>query len=110
MTSAATPDSVIPSITDITRPDAFDFNSTKYNCNWASLTNAKGQGLRVEFDPKERYHVRGGFGPNTDYALIVNKQCSPPRDISANCVPDLYLFLSPSDKIEGSFRVGSNTL
>ena len=104
----ALPDTMNVHLTEITRPDAFDFNSTKYNCNWASLTDAKGQGLRLAFAAKDRQQVRGGPGPDGGYAVIVNKQCSPPRDISANCVPDLYLFLSPGDKIEGSFRVGSN--
>lgn len=104
----ALPDSANVHLTDITRPDAFDFNSTKYHCDWATLTDAKGQGLRVEFDPKDRHQVRGGFGQNGTYELIVNKQCSPPSDISSNCVPDLYLSLSAGDKIEGSFKVGSN--
>jgi len=29
----ATPDSADVDVTQITRPDAFDFNSTKYNCD-----------------------------------------------------------------------------
>lgn len=104
----ALPDSANVHVTDITRPDAFDFNSTKYNCNWATLTDSKGKGLRIEFAQSQREHVRGGIAANGGYELIVNKQCSPPRDISSNVVPDLYLQLSPGDHIEGSFRVGSN--
>jgi len=107
-TGTALPDTMNVHLTNITRPDAFDFNSTKYNCNWASLTDAKGQGLRLQFAAKERQQVRGGLGLDGGYSLIVNKQCSPPRDISTNCVPDLYLELKPGDVIEGSFKLGSN--
>ena len=103
----ATPDSADVHVTRITRPDAFDFNSTKYYCNWATLTDATGVGLRVEFDPADREQVRGGFGGD-GYQLVVNKQCSPPEDLSSNCVPDLYLTLSDGDTMEGSYRVGSN--
>ena len=102
----ALPDSADVHITNITRPDAFDFNSTKYNCNWATLTDKGKHGLRVGFGPDDPHHVRGGFGKD-GYELIVNKQCSPPRDISTPAVEDLYLMLKPGDSIEGSFRVGS---
>jgi len=104
----ALPDSANVHLTDITRPDAFDFNSTKYNCNWATLTDASGQGLRVEFDANQRYQVKAGFGADGGYTLVVNKQCSPPVDISSSTVSDFYLWLSPGDKIEGAFKIGSN--
>jgi beta-galactosidase len=103
----ALPDSANVHITKITRPDAFDFVSTKYNCNSATLTDSKGGGLRVEFASDSREHVRGGIAAG-GYELIVNKQCSPPQDISSTVVPDLYLQLSSGDHVEGSFRVGSN--
>src|SRR5208337_4665732 len=57
----ALPDSANAHVTKIERPDAFDFNSSKYNCDWAALTDASGQGLWVQFDPSDRYAVRGGF-------------------------------------------------
>ncbi len=104
----ATPDSADAHLLDVSRPDAFDFNSTKYNCNWASLTDASGRGLRVAFSAKDRHHVRGGIGADGTYQLIVNKLCCPPRDISTNCVPDLCRELNSGDVIEGSFVIGSN--
>lgn len=106
-TGTATPDSVIASVTNITRPDAFDFNSTKYNCDWATLTNGENKGLRVEFASDQRHHVKAGIGKNDAYELIVNRQCSPPRDISSPCVPDLYLELKPGDHVEGKFYIES---
>lgn len=107
-TGTATPDSANVPLTNNTRPDAFDFNSTKYDCDWASLTDAEGNGLRVEFAPDQRHHVRGGFGPDGGLQLIVNRQCSPPQDISSGVVKDFYLTLKPGDTVEGGFRVGSN--
>ncbi|MDI6828142.1 MAG: hypothetical protein QME62_06645 [Armatimonadota bacterium] len=107
-TGTALPDSASVHLTNITRPDAFDFNSTKYNCNWASLTNSQGKGTKVEFAPNQLHHCKGGFGENGTYQLIVNKQCSPPKDISSNVVPDFYLELSKGDVIEGSFWIGMN--
>jgi hypothetical protein len=41
-------------------PDAYDFNSTKYNCRSASLTIESGAGLRVQFTKDDRHHCRGG--------------------------------------------------
>ena len=107
-TGTARPESADVHLTDITRPDAFDFNSTKYDCDWATLTTARGNGLRVEFAPDQRHHARAGISANDGYQLIVNRQCSPPRDISTPAVPDFYLTLHPGDVVEGSFRVGSN--
>jgi beta-galactosidase/beta-glucuronidase len=101
----ATPDSADVPLTKISRPDAFDFNSTKYNCNFASLTNSAGGGLGVEFTPDAAHHGRGGIVEDA-YQLFVNKHVSVPDDISTKGVPDLVLTLSPGDKIEGSFRVG----
>ena len=103
----ALPDSADVHNTDVSRPDAFDFNSTKYDCDWASLTDTSGHGLRVEFEPDQRHDCKGGFGANGAYRLIVNKQCSPPRDISSNQVPEMYLMLDAGDSVEGSFCIGS---
>jgi len=103
----ALPDTADVHLTKITRPDAFDFNSTKYHCNRATLTNAEGKGLRLEFTPGELYQVRADFGPDGTYLLKANKQCSPPRDISTHAVPDLYMELQSGSVVEGSFRVGS---
>ena len=102
----AMPDSANVHITDITRPDAFDFNSTKYHCDWATLTDKADHGLRVDFDEGDRHQVRGGIAQD-GYQLVVNKQCSPPRDISTPAVEDFYLMLRPGDSIEGSFLVRS---
>ena len=114
-TGTALPDTANVHVTKITRPDAFDFVSTKYDCNWATLTDAKGRGLRVELDntassgdaKKTTGGVRAGITPN-GYELVVNQQCSPPNDISTNAVTDLYLNMSAGDHVEGSFRIGSN--
>jgi beta-galactosidase len=103
----ALPDTMNVNVLEITRPDAFDFNSTKFDCNWASLTNAEDQGLRVEFGANDRHQVRGGETGGR-YDLIVNKLCCPPRDFSTNCVPDLYFEMEPGKAVEGSFKVGSN--
>ncbi len=104
---SARPDSARVPLTKITRPDAYDFTSTKYDCNWASLTDALGKGLLVEFSPDDQHHVKCGFAAGGGHELVVNKQCSPPRDISTHSVTDLYLELEPGDKIEGSFRLRS---
>jgi beta-galactosidase len=104
----ATPDSANVHILDWARPDAFDFNSTKYDCDWASLADTQHRGLRVEFAPDQRHQCRAGFADHGAYTLVVNKQTSPPQDISSNEVPDLYLSLSAGDQVEGAFRVGSN--
>ena len=106
-TGTAHPNSADVPLMIVIRPDAHDFDSTKYHCDWASLTDDRGHGLRVEFKPDQRHHVRGGFGRNNAYQLIVNKQCSPPRDISTNIVEDFYLMLEAGDSIEGSFYIGS---
>ncbi len=102
------PDSADVHILNWSRPDAFDFDSTKYQCDWASLTDAQHHGLRVEFAPGQRQQCRAGFGGNGAYTLIVNKQTSPPQDISSRDVPDLYLTLSSGNRAEGAFCVGSN--
>jgi len=102
----ATPDSADVHMTKIMRPDAFDFNSTKYNCDWATLADGTGRGLGVSFDADNRHHCRGDFGPDGSYRLIVNKQASPPRDISSAVVPDLYLKLKTNAEVAGHFSVG----
>ena len=107
----ATPDSMNVPITRMDRPDAYDFNSTKYDCNWASLTTAAGTGLRVEFSEQQRFHCRAGLAANKQgYLLFVNQQVSPPDDISKNDIPDYYLALKKGSVISGSFRIGSNQM
>jgi hypothetical protein len=108
-TGTATPDTMKVPYTRMDRVDAFDFNGTKYDCNWASLTTAAGTGLRVEFDSKQRFHCRAGVGVGAQgYTLFVNQQVSPPDDLSKPVVPDFYQTLKAGDIIEGRFRVGSN--
>ncbi len=106
-TGVATPDSADVPLMIVTRPDAHDFDSTKYYCDWASLSDGKGQGLKAEFDPGMRHQCRGDFGLDGAYQLVVNKQCSAPRDISTNVVPDFYLTLEQGSVVEGSFFIGS---
>jgi hypothetical protein len=89
----------------VDRPDAFDFTSTKFDCNWASLTDREGRGLCLEFAPDQRHHVRGGLASGGQHALIVNRCYSPPRDISSNLVPDLYTTLQKGDQVAGGFRI-----
>ncbi len=102
----ATPDSADVDVSKLSRPDAFDFNSTKYNCDWATLTDASGQGLAVTFAPGARHHCRGGINADGTIQLVVNKVCAPPRDISSNVVPDLYCTLAQGATNSASFRVG----
>jgi beta-galactosidase/beta-glucuronidase len=101
----ATPDSARVELTKLTRPDAFDFNSTKFDCNWAALTDGRSSGFSIQFDSEQREHVRGGVEPDGTCDLIVNRCCSPPHDISSNIVPDLYTTLKKGGRIAGSFQV-----
>jgi hypothetical protein len=95
--------------TRMDRVDAFAFNSTKYDCNWASLTGAADTGLRVGFDSKQRFHCRAGLvDGGQGYVLFVNQQVSPPDDLNKPVVPDFYQTLKAGDIIEGRFRVGLN--
>lgn len=103
----ATPDSAVGDVTKITRPDAFDFNSTKYDCDWATLTGTDGSGVGVTFAPDARHHCRADSTADGKRILIVNKQCSPPRDISSGIVRDYYLMLERGSKAAGSFMVGT---
>ena len=106
----ATPDSANVEYPFMYRPDSFDFNSTKYDCNWAALTTASGNGLRVAFSPQLRFHCKADAATNgPGYVLYVNQQVSPPNDISANVVSDLYMTLSSGNVVQGSFTVGSNS-
>ena len=110
-TGTATPDSMNVPVTRMDRADAFDFNSTKYDCNWASLTTVAGAGLRVGFDPRQRFNCRAGvMDDGRGYVLFVNQQVSPPDDISKTVIPDFYLTLKAGNVVEGRFRVGSNQL
>jgi hypothetical protein len=107
----ATPDSADVQVTKITRPDAFDFNSTKFNCDWAALSDSAGggggggKGLCVEFSPDQRQHVRGGIEADGACSLIVNRCYSPPRDISSTVVADLYTVLNKNDQVSGRFKI-----
>jgi beta-galactosidase len=103
----ATPDSADAEVTKVTRPDAFDFNSTKYNCDWASLADASGRGLAVAFTPDARQHCRAGTDGNGDRLLVVNAKCCPPRDISSGIVPDYYFMLERGKQATGGFRLGT---
>jgi hypothetical protein len=106
----ATPASTNADYTRMDLPNAFDFNSTKYDCNWASLTTAEGAGLLVEFDPSQRFHCRaGGATSGQVYALFVNQQVSVPNDFTTQVVPDLIMTLSSGNIIQGTFSVGSIT-
>jgi len=104
-TGTATPDSAKVDLTKVDRPDAFDFNSTKFNCDWASLSDANGHGLCLEFSPAQRQHVRGGVAADGSCELIVNRCYSPPRDISSNIVPELYTVLKRGQEVDGSFQI-----
>jgi beta-galactosidase len=108
-TGTATPDSMNVPVTRMDRADAFDFNSTKYDCNWAELTTPAGTGLRVEFEPNHRFDCRAGMaGDGRSYVLFVNQQVNPPADISTAVVPDFYMTLKTGDTIQDHFRIGSN--
>ena len=102
----ATPDSMKVDITKITRPDAFDFNSTKYNCDWATLTDASGNGFGVRCTADDRQQCRAGAADRGEYLLVVNEVCAPPRDISSNVVPELYFTLEKNAQRGGEFFVG----
>ena len=104
----ATPDSTNANYTRMDLPNAFDFNSTKYDCNWASLATGGGTGLMVEFDPSQRFHCRAGSANGGGgYVLFVNQQVSVPNDFSTSVVPDLIMTLSSGNLVQGSFSVGS---
>jgi hypothetical protein len=102
----AMPDSADVSMLKMDRPRAFDFNSTKYDCNFATLTDESGKGVRVEFAENDRHQCRGGIAKD-GYVLYVNKRVCPPQDLSSNVVPELYLKLKSGDVVEGSFKIGS---
>jgi beta-galactosidase/beta-glucuronidase len=103
----ATPDSAKGSPTRMDRPDQFDFNSTKYDCDWATMLDDRGRGIGVRFDGKQRHHVRGDVGKDGAIRLIVNRQVSPPRDISSPIVSDLYMNLEAGQDVAGTFLVGA---
>jgi hypothetical protein len=100
------PDSAEQEVTHITRPDAFDFTSTKYGCEWATMLDDSGEGVGVRFDKEQRHQVRGGTSGDGGRELVVNLWCCPPRDISSSVVPDLYLTMEKGKVVEGAFGVG----
>jgi beta-galactosidase/beta-glucuronidase len=103
----ARPDSAKGSPTRMDRPDQFDFNSTKYDCDWATMLDASGRGIGVTFDAKQRHHVRGDVDKDDGIRVIVNRQVSPPRDISSPIVSDLYMKLESGQDVAGTFQVGA---
>jgi beta-galactosidase/beta-glucuronidase len=102
----ARPDAMNVRIGKITRPDAYDFNSTKYDCDWVTLSDGSGGGIAARFTADGRQHCRSGVADDGSYQLIINKQCSPPRDISSNVVPELYLVIKKGKSVESGFNVG----
>ena len=92
-------------LTRMDRPDGFDFNSTKYDCDWARLTHDE-HGLAFRFDSTDRQHCRGGIASDGRYELVVNKVCAPPRDISSGVIPDYYFTIEKSAKVESTFDIG----
>ncbi len=106
----ATPSTTNSDPTDMNLPNAFDFNSTKYNCNWASLTEPAGDGLRLVFSASQPFHCSAGATSNgLNYELIANQVVSPAADISSNIVPDLFTTLNNGDVVQGSFTVGGSS-
>lgn len=104
-TGTATPDTTQAELTKADRPDAFDFNSTKFNCDWASLTDAAGRGLCLVFSRDQRHHVRGGLAADRACTLVANRCYSPPRDISSGIVSDFYTVLNKNDQVDASFQI-----
>ncbi|MGH8025075.1 MAG: hypothetical protein ACRED1_15910, partial [Limisphaerales bacterium] len=105
-----TPDSADVDATEMDISNAFDFDSTKYSCYWASLTTPAGDGLRLDFNPGQLFDCRAGAATNgAGYLLYANQQVSPANDLSANIVPDLYMKLKSGAVLQGSFTVGSNS-
>jgi len=102
----AMPDSADQQLTKLSRVDAFDFNSTKYHCDWASLADQAGNGIVIICSPQDRQQCRGGIEPD-GYELVVNKQCSPPEDISSGDVPDFYMTLSGGGSAGAQFTVAA---
>jgi autotransporter-associated beta strand protein len=105
----ATPDSTNVDITRVDIPNAFDFNSTKYDCNWACLTTTAGAGLMAQFNPAQRFQCRAGGGNGGSYVLYVNQVVSLPNDFTSSVVPDLLLTLNSGNILQGSFVIGSAT-
>jgi hypothetical protein len=101
----ARPDTARAQLTKWDRPDAFDFNTTKFNCNWASMAIGQGRAVTVAFSPGERHHCRGNIEADGSCSLVVNRCYSPPDDISTKIVPDLYTHLKNKDEIAGTFTV-----
>jgi len=101
----ATPDSAGAQLTKVDRANAFDFNSTKFNCNWASLTDDSGHGLCLVFPPTTRHQVRGGIDPDGICTLIANRCYSPPRDISTPIVKDFYTELTKGTQVSGRLEI-----
>jgi beta-galactosidase len=107
LTGTATPDSANVDVTKMDRPDAFDFNSTKYRCDWATLADQAGRGIVVAFAPEARGHVKAGTAADGGRLLVVNRYCCPPRDISSNVVNDEYFTLEKGQTVSGGFVIGT---
>jgi len=104
----ATPDSTNADYSLMSLTNAFDFNSTKYDCNWASLATSAGAGVMASFSPSQRFHCRAGAATNGNgYVLFVNQNVSVPNDFTTQVVPDQILSLASGNTLTGSFGVSS---
>jgi len=63
-------------------------------------------GIVIICSPQDRQQCRGGIEPD-GYELVVNKQCSPPEDISSGDVPDFYMTLSGGGSAGAQFTVAA---
>ena len=106
LSGTATPDSADQNILHITRPDAFDFNSTKYFCDWAMLADSGGKGIAIKSSGDDRQQCRAGTTSDGQRQLVVNKFACPPRDISSNTVPDFYV---KDQSVSSGFTIGATS-
>ncbi|PWU19354.1 MAG: hypothetical protein C5B50_06800, partial [Verrucomicrobia bacterium] len=104
----ATPDSTNADYTNMSLTNAFDFNSTKFDCNWATLATAAGAGLGLTFSPAQLFHCRARAATSGGgYVLDVNQEVSMPDDFTSPVVPDQLFSLSSGNTLSGSFTIGS---
>jgi hypothetical protein len=88
--------------------NAFDFNSTKFDCNWATLATTAGAGLGVTFSPSQLFQCRASAAPSGGgYLLYVNQEVSMPDDFTSPVVPDQLFSLNSGNTLSGSFTIGS---
>lgn len=106
-TGTANPASMNADISGMFAANSFDFNSTKYDCNWASLTSGQGDGLRVQFSPAQRFQCRGGTNAQGNILYVNQQVCVADNDFTTQIVPDQILTLRSGNVMSGSFTVGS---